>query len=112
VEVVLQEQASVPRRVRQVLARESNGRDEPFGITFERRAPELDEGLVVLVEHQTVPGSEDAELMEQRPHLRRERERGRRLGRVDDDHPELIEHVVGAEVPKAWADEPMRGDLE
>src|SRR5437867_11962523 len=88
-----------------MLRRELEVRDEFLAVTLEAAATDLDERVLIVIQDQSVRRSEDPEMMERRPHLRREREiRGRSLP-VVDDHAELVDDVALAGPLEQRADE-------
>jgi hypothetical protein len=95
-----------------VLARDGHGHDESFRVARQPLAAQADERLVVVVEQQAVLVAIDAELVENRRHLRREREIGPDALLLTDNDPNLVDKLCFSLHSQGGTGEPERGHFE
>src|SRR6516225_7378703 len=87
-------------QVPKILASKYRGRDKSLCMARETGATELDQGLLIMIQHQAVLSSVDPQLMKRRPHLRREREISRDALLVANDYPQFVNDFALAQLPQ------------
>src|SRR5215468_2153890 len=106
-EVASQKSSQIRAEISEVLLGEANRRDKFFSVADVPLPAKSDEGLLILIQNQTILLPIDAELMESRSHLRRKRKVGGGAFLVADDDSQFIDDFPFASALESRAGEPV-----